>query len=83
MVCALVLPLIHGLCAFFMPLLTPVSTAPFFASLLVRGLHLTVYASNVYVIIRFYYENNFCNAIWDLKAEWRCPCWHLGTIYVM
>ena len=27
-VCALFLPLIHGLCAFFMPLLTCVSTAP-------------------------------------------------------
>ena len=38
MVCAPFLPLIHGLCAFFRPLLTPVSTAPFFASLSVHGL---------------------------------------------
>ena len=51
--------LIHGLCAFFLPLihsknapfsgrsgplLTPVSTAPFFARLSVHGLHFTVYA---------------------------------------
>ena len=42
-VCALFLPLIHGLCAFFMPLLTPVSTAPFFASLSAHGLHFTLY----------------------------------------
>ena len=32
-VCALLFILIYGLCAFFRPLLTPVSTAPFFASL--------------------------------------------------
>ena len=43
-VCALFLPLIHGLCAFFRPPLTPVSTAPFLASLSVHGLHFTVYA---------------------------------------
>ena len=43
-VCAPFLPLIHGLCGFFRPLLTPVSTAPFFASLSVHGLHFTVYA---------------------------------------
>ena len=43
-VCALFLPLIHGLCAFFRPLLTPVSTAPFFANLSVHRLHFTVYA---------------------------------------
>ena len=46
-VCALFLPLIHGLCAFFRPLLTPVSTAPFFASLSVHGLHFTVYAPSI------------------------------------
>ena len=45
----LFLPLIHGLCAFFRPLLTPLSTAPFFASLSIHGLHFTVYApSNFY-----------------------------------
>ena len=43
-VCALFLPLIHGLCAFLRPLLTPVSTAPFFASLSVHGLHFTLHA---------------------------------------
>ena len=31
----------------FWPLLTPVSTAPFFASLTVRGLHFTVYAPSM------------------------------------
>ena len=44
MVCVLFLPLIHGLCAFFRPLLTPASTVPFFASLTVHGLHFTVRA---------------------------------------
>ena len=32
------------MCAFLRPLLTPVSTAPFFASLSVHGLRFTVYA---------------------------------------
>ena len=44
--------LIHGLCtifasdlcSFFRPLLTPVSTTPFFANLSVHGLHFTGYA---------------------------------------
>ena len=35
---------LHGLCAFFRPLFTPVSTAPFFASLSVHGLRFTVCA---------------------------------------
>ena len=39
-VCALFLPLLHGLCSlFFRPLLTPPSTAPFFASLSRFALH--------------------------------------------
>ena len=39
---------LHGFWAFFRPLSTPVSTAPFFPSLSVHGLHFTVYApSNV------------------------------------
>ena len=37
-------PLMHCLCTCFRPLLRPVSTAPFFATLCVHGLHLTVYA---------------------------------------
>ena len=40
----LLLLLISGLCAFFRSSFTPASTAPFFDSLLVHGLHFTVYA---------------------------------------
>ena len=46
-VCALFLPLIHSLCAFLGPLLTLVSTAPFFASVSVHGLHFTVYGHSI------------------------------------
>ena len=46
--CALFLSLSLALCAFFRPLLTPVSTAPFFAGLSVR-LHFTVYAPSNFV----------------------------------
>ena len=41
---------IHGLCTFFRPLLTPVWTALFFASLSVHGLHFTVYAPSSYFL---------------------------------
>ena len=41
------LPPIHGLCAFFRPLLTPLSTVPFFVSLSIHGLHFTVYAPSI------------------------------------
>ena len=43
-VCKPFLPLIHGLCASFRPLLTPASTAPFFDNLSAHGLQLTVCA---------------------------------------
>ena len=39
-----------GLRAFFRPLLTPVSTTPFFASVSVHGLHFTVYAPSKNVL---------------------------------
>ena len=39
-----ILPLIHGLCTFLRPLLTLVSTAPFFATFSVHRLHFTVYS---------------------------------------
>ena len=53
-VCAPFLPLIHGLCAFFRPLLTPVSAAPS-----VHGLHFTVYAASNY--IKIFWANCFRN----------------------
>ena len=28
-------------------------------------------------------KNSWCSAIQDLKAKWRCACWHLRTIYAM
>ena len=39
-----IFPLIHSLCVFLRPLLTP-RDSPFFASLSVHGLHFTVYAA--------------------------------------
>ena len=41
-ICAPFLPLIHGFCAFFRVLLTPLSTAPSPATLSVHGLHFTI-----------------------------------------
>ena len=51
MVCAPFLLLIHGLCAFCRPLLTPVSTAPSFATFSVHGLHFTVSAPSILEIL--------------------------------
>ena len=43
--CALFLPLIHGLCAFFRPLLD----SPLLANLSVHGLHFTVHAPSIII----------------------------------
>ena len=49
-VSGLFLPLIHGSCALFRPLLTPVSTVPFFASLSVHGLLLLHFCRDLFQI---------------------------------
>ena len=46
-VCAPFLPLIHGWCAFFRPLLTPVLTAPSLPASQFTVLHFTVYAPSI------------------------------------
>ena len=71
--------LIHGLCAicasnshgaFFRPLLTPVSTAPVFASLSVHGLHITVCTPSSTFVLE---GQSMKNLQKQNVAEWRCP----------
>ena len=33
-----------------------------------------------YVLLLRYFENDICTVIWDLKAKWCCPCWHLSGV---
>ena len=67
-VCAPFLPLIHGLCAFFRLLLTPLSTAPFPAILSVHGLHFTVCApSKIDPFLQRFYRKS--SSIWGSKVS--------------